>query len=276
MATKEQIKEDLQTAAEYDENSPPIEELDSAITGLNSEVEEVQTETKVTTAEPVTEELEDHPAGGWIDGYPSTEEALGEITDATYLNESPEVVGYSSLEQQEVIYDFVASNFDATQESILDFGCGRGDFLRHLEGLYQSEIKYHGVDNNKILINVAKELSPTGTFTGTDWFKLDGNYASDWVVNIQSSIIPYEPKGAEFDSFQSIKNIISKMLELADTGIVITLLSTNASDVYDESYMTHDPVEVLDWALHEYGALGGNVRLDHSIADSLFTLTIFK
>ena len=66
------------------------------------------------------------------------------------------------------------------------------------------------------------------------------------------------------------------MMELADTGIVISLLSLNTSEAYDEGYLAYDPIEVLDWALNEFGQLGGNVRLDHSIADSMFTLTIYK
>ena len=107
-------------------------------------------------------------------------------------------------------------------------------------------------------------------------FKLDGNYASDWVINIGALSIMYEPAGADFTQMDALKNTVNKMLELADTGIVITLLSANAQDVFDEQYLAYDPVEVLDWALNEYGQLGGNVRLDHSIADSLFTLTIYK
>ena len=66
------------------------------------------------------------------------------------------------------------------------------------------------------------------------------------------------------------------MLELADQGIVISLLSTLAPDIYDENYLVYDPIETLDWALNEYGAIGGNVKLDHSMADAVFTLTIYK
>jgi len=210
-----------------------------------------------------------------IDGQPITNEAFSEL-DSTYLKSDPQVVGYRSLEEQEVVYDFISSNFDCTQESILDIGCGRGDFLRHVQNLYQTDIKYHGVDMNKILISTAKELSPDGEFTGTNLFKLDGNYAADWVINIGGLSIMYEPAGPDFDIMEGLKNTVTKMMELADTGIVVSLLSMNTSEDYDDSYMVYDPVEVLDWALNEYGQLGGNVRLDHSIADSIFTLTIYK
>ena len=49
-----------------------------------------------------------------------------------------------------------------------------------------------------------------------------------------------------------------------------------STEDYDENFLVYDPIEVLDWALNEYGQLGGNVRLDHSMSDSLFTLTIYK
>ena len=125
-------------------------------------------------------------------------------------------------------------------------------------------------------IDIAKQLSPDKTFTNTNWFSLDGNYAADWVLNIHSSTILYEPEGKDFDQVQALRNIISKMLELADVGIVITLLSANSADAYDESFLVYDPVETLDWALNEYGSNGGNVKLDHSISDAVFLLTIYK
>ena len=193
-----------------------------------------------------------------------------------YIKTAPQVVGYQSVEQQEVLYDFVLSNFDPTTESVLDLGCGRGDLSRYTEDVYQSAMKYHGIDMNKQLIDVAKEMSPDKTFTNTNWFNLDGNYAADWVLNINSTTILYEPEGNDFDEVQALRNTINKMMELADTGIVISLLSTLAADAYDESFLVYDPIETLDWALNEFGANGGNVKIDHSISDAVFLLTIYK
>jgi len=215
---------------------------------------------------PTTEEVT-------VDETPQEEE---EDFDPAYLRTEPQVVGYQSTEQQEVLYDFILSNFDPTRESVLDFGCGRGDFLRYTEEAYQHVLKYQGVDMNKQLIDVAKELSPDNNFTSTNWFSLDGNYAADWVLNINSTTILYEPEGPDFDQVQALRNTVNKMMELADIGIVISLLSTVAQDAYDESFLTYDPIETLDWALNEFGAQGGNVKLDHSISDAVFILTIYK
>ena len=46
-----------------------------------------------------------------------------------------------------------------------DIGCGRGDFLRHIREIYQTDIKYHGVDMNKVLIGVASKLDATKSYT---------------------------------------------------------------------------------------------------------------
>ena len=220
-------------------------------------------------------EVAPEPQEGFVDNFPITEEALGEYDD-TYLKTEPQVVGYRSIQEQEIMYDFIASNFDASQESILDIGCGRGDFLRHIETIYQSDIDYHGVDMNKVLIGTGQELSPNAKFTATNLFKLDGNYAKDWVINIGGLSVMYEPAGKDFNNMEALKNTINKMMELADAGIVISLLSMVSTEDYDENFLVYDPIEVLDWALNEYGQLGGNVRLDHSMSDSLFTLTIYK
>jgi len=250
---------DLQVEA-YNENYPPTEEP------TNEEVFEQQIQSR--------EESED--AADNIDAVPEPLEDQEEDINPDYIKTDPQVVGYHSLEEQEILYDFILSNFDPTTESVLDLGCGRGDFLRYVEEAYQSTLKYHGVDMNKQLIDVAKELSPDNTFTATNWFSLDGNYAADWVVNINSTTILYEPEGEDFDQTQALRNTVTKMMELADVGIVISLLSTVAADAYDESFLTFDPIETLDWALNEYGAQGGNVKIDHSISDAVFILTIYK
>jgi len=243
---------DLQVEA-YNENNPSPHDLD------------------VQSREEVEAAAEN------IDSVPDPEEVKEEENlDPNYLQTSPEVVGYNSIEEQEILYDFILSNFNPTTESVLDLGCGRGDFARYTENTYQTDFKYHGIDMNKQLIDVAKQLSPDTTFTNTNWFSLDGNYASDWVLNINSTTIQYEPEGKEFDSVKALRNTVIKMMELADTGIVISLLSTLAAGAYDESYLVYDPIETLDWALNEYGQHGGNVKIDHSMSDAVFILTIYK
>jgi len=252
-------EKDLQVEA-YNENNPPIEEA------TNEEVFEQQIQARE----------ESEAAADNIDSVPEPLEEQEEDIDPDYLKNDPQVVGYNTAEEQDILYDFILSNFDPTTESVLDLGCGRGDFLRYVEEAYQHKLKYHGIDMNKQLIDVAKELSPDNKFTNTNWFSLDGNYAADWVLNIQSTTILYEPEGDDFDQTQALRNTVNKMMELADTGIVISLLSTVAIGAYDESFLTFDPIETLDWALNEYGAQGGNVKLDHSISDAVFILTIYK
>ena len=238
---------------------------------------------------PLQEEIDDIPEDYKIkedqlmlDGDDELDQVKGDDTlprtedDPAYLQTSPQVVGYNSTEEQGIIYDYVLSNLNPISDTILDLGCARGDFYRHVQDVYEVDPSYHGVDINQPLIGVAKELSPGTKFTCVNWFDLDGNYAADWVINIQSSTILYEPVKEDFDPVLGLRNTIIKMLELADVGIVISLLSTLAPDAYDGDYLVYDPIETLDWALNEYGQGGGNVKLDHSMTDAIFTLTIYK
>tara|TARA_R110000851_G_scaffold126456_1_gene257939 strand:+ start:110 stop:862 length:753 start_codon:yes stop_codon:yes gene_type:complete len=245
----------------------------------NKPIKDEVLETPILEQEPVDDvaydEITNPGVDQDIDDTPNQEEDAV-MDDPTYLRTDPKVVGYDTIDQQEIMYDYILSNFNPVTDSILDLGCGRGDFLRHIEEAYQVEVNYKGVDMNPQLIEVAQELSPTATFTESNWFNLDGNYSADWVVNIQSSTLLYEDPGEDFDPTKGLRNTITKMLELADQGIVISLLSTLAPDIYDENYLVYDPIETLDWALNEYGAIGGNVKLDHSMADAVFTLTIYK
>ena len=71
--------------------------------------------------------------------------------DTDYLEYSSEAVGYPNREEQWNTYRTVVG-FIPEGESILDFGCARGDFERFYQTEYQQKLDYVGVDMNKQLI----------------------------------------------------------------------------------------------------------------------------
>lgn len=104
----------------------------------------------------------------------NTSPTLVEIPD--YLINDPQVMGYPDAEMQDSIYEFVATHIRNQQEylvmqdeidsydycSLLDLGCGRGDFLPFVNSYLENSDwcklgGYLGIDNNEIYIDIANQ-----------------------------------------------------------------------------------------------------------------------
>lgn len=188
--------------------------------------------------------------------------------DAGYLQYSAEVVGYENRENQWNAYRTVMSYTDT--DSILDFGCGRGDLATFLQSEFPDAVyQYTGVDVNEHLINAGKEIYPEVNLIRSDWFDLDSNLKADWVVNIGSCNLRYDADVVN-DDFEFTKKSLQCMYEHCDKGIV-TMFTSKFAKV-DDGLINHDPGDILNWAQENFG----NVAIDHSIGDDVFILIIYK
>jgi len=63
---------------------------------------------------------------------------------------------------------------------VLDLGCGNGRFYEFLEKNTEERFEYTGIDNNKELLNIAKEKYPKGKFENIDILenieRIEGTY----------------------------------------------------------------------------------------------------
>ena len=92
-----------------------------------------------------------------LDVIDSDVDEINESFDEEYLEYSAEAVGYENREQQWDTYR-VISNYIEEGDSVLDFGCARGDFEKFYEQEYQSDIDYIGVDMNQQLIEAGRKV----------------------------------------------------------------------------------------------------------------------
>lgn len=72
-----------------------------------------------------------------------------------YLFTDPEVVGYPDEEMQSRIYDWVLDDI-RNKSSIMDYGCGRGDFYGHAR-MNGYSLDYTGFDNRQVMVDVGKK-----------------------------------------------------------------------------------------------------------------------
>jgi len=200
-------------------------------------------------------------------------ENVADDDDPDYLKNSPEVVGFDDKEQQVDMYD-IATEIIEPGESVLDFGCGRGDLSEFLYRRDGEVPNYKGVDINEQLINAGLEkYAPDVNLECKDWNSLEDQV--NWCVNVGSLCTRYD--GSAKDDFTLVTETLDKMMNLCTMGSVLVLFSSYMpKEVQEEEFLITDPMKVFDYAMKKYGQDTGNVLIDHSYSDSAYKITILR
>jgi len=231
-----------------------------------------KTKTKEVT-EPVQADILPSGLEGLKEFMPTQEERdeLNEQSDSDpdYLEYSSEAVGFENREQQWETYRIIA-NYIGKEDSVLDFGCARGDFDRFFNSEFDVPLNYIGVDMNQQLINAGmKVYNGEVELLCNDWFNLDKNVKQDWAVNIGSSNLRYDADTSR-DDMTYLQDTIKSMMQHCEKGSIVLLASMIGGT--DDGLINWDPGEVLNWAQKEFGL----VALDHTFSNDIFTLIIYK
>ena len=203
-----------------------------------------------------------------------TEEERAEMDNLTeddpeYLEYSAEAVGYENRQNQWDTYRIVSGYFE-DGDSILDFGCGRGDFERFFNTEFQQELEYTGIDFNQQLIDAGKKAYKGEVeLICKDWFKIDRDLSADWCMNVNSSNLRYDADTTRSDEIY-LKDSITKMMQHCTKGSII-LLSSDLTDA-DDGLINFNPGDLLNWAQKEFKS----VAVDHSFATGVFAIVIYK
>ena len=214
---------------------------------------------------PTTTSIDDLLAQELTNELPEMQPDLG------YIQYAPEMVGYDTRERQWAAYRIIASVIE-DGASILDVGCGRGDFKVFYAQETQQEyeaIDYTGIDLNSVLIDAGKEIYPGIDIRQCDWMNIPASLKKDWVININSLNLRYDGDIIS-NNWEYFTKTISSMYNQADRGIVV-MLASDISEMQDE-LINWSPGEVLNWCQKTFGT----VAVDHTYSNDLFTLIIYK
>ena len=153
---------------------------------------------------------------------------------------------------------------------MIDFGCGRGDYLAfHTQEYGRDLIDYYGVDLNQPLVEAGKEVNPDFNIEAKDWFDVDNaNEGYDWCININSSNLRYDATMKE--DIEYLHESIRKMYDCAKQGVVVLMTSMHAG--VDDEFINWNPGDLLNWATEEFGG----ASIDHSLSKETFSLIIYK
>jgi len=186
-----------------------------------------------------------------------------------YLQFAAEAVGYANRQDQWAVYRTI-SNYFTSNDSILDFGAGRGDFERFYQTEFRTDLDYIGIDMNQQLVDASKiAYNDEVDIRCLNWFELPKDVICDYSINIISNNLRYDADTTR-DDITYLKDTIKSMMEHCTKGSVL-LLSSDSPEIED-GLINWNAGDIFNWAQKEFG----NVALDHSFSKDLFTLIIYK
>lgn len=182
---------------------------------------------------------------------------------------SEKAVGWSSRQQQELRFLKIIEQININKtDSILDLGCGFGDFLYtlHSENVVYDDKNYTGIDISKKMLDLAIARNVDAKFLCGNFMSY--NFASmkfDHIIC--SGALNYSKK----DPIEYIEKFISKFTQLCDKSLSFNLITSNV-DYKDPLLEYYDSVEILK-------IIQKNVKkfkIDCSYNLHEFTCTLFK
>ncbi len=174
-------------------------------------------------------------------------------------------VAWGSKESQQKRFEILSQIGDLEGRSLLDVGCGLGDFYGWLRNKY-SDVHYTGIDITSSMINMALNNYPEIKFKVQNILELKKiQSAYDYVFT--SGIFNRRiPRHKHF-----VMNMIVRMFELCRKGIAFNIMSTRA-DFMEEGEYYADPAKMLDFCL----SISRKAALRHDYMPHDFTVYLYK
>ncbi len=156
--------------------------------------------------------------------------------------------------------------------TLLDIGCGLGDYVPFLEQEGYNRVDYNGIDIIPAMIVNAKRKFPGRHFFVRDFMDIGFRLTFDYLVCSGGlNIITYD---SEEKHIQYIKRFIKKMYLLTRRGFAFNLLSSKGGDylIPDRRFFLADP-EYFHSFCH---TLDERAEIDHSCYEFCFTISMIK
>jgi SAM-dependent methyltransferase len=156
--------------------------------------------------------------------------------------------------------------------TLLDAGCGLGDFMLYLNHHGYSKIIYHGIDIIPEMILSAQEKYPGSDFKVADFSDSSFKTEYDYIVCSGAMNILAARNRAGHEKF--IQDFIRKMYSLSRIGCAFNLLTQEGKDFFpeDEIFYYADRLKVYRFC----SGLSAGVSMDYQEHDYTFTIIMHK
>ncbi len=153
---------------------------------------------------------------------------------------------------------------DLSNRTVLDYGCGKGDFYNFLKQRGIS-VRYTGVDINKNLITLAKKKYPECTFSVMciDEEPLEGLFDYIFICGVFNLRVP----GVQ----QDLRDAMLKLFKHCRKGLALNALSSHTPVKAPELNYT-SPGDIVKFSIEN---LSPSVVLHHDRLENDFTLFVY-
>lgn len=189
-----------------------------------------------------------------------------------YMLNDPQWVGYPDKAMQEAVYQnaaFGALGSDVV--SVLDVGCGRGDFGDYIKNAINPEIEYFGIDANQHMINAGKKKYPDlrldNQIFDIKQFQTEGR-KYDWIFHVTNLTVDYGFMG-DANQYDYLDALVRKSINESNIGSVYILLNDGQRT---DNYLHWNIGSVSQMLLF----MGVRFAIDNTDFQNMFKLIIFN
>ncbi len=181
-------------------------------------------------------------------------------------------LGWKSIPQQLVRFEALSQIADLNKKTVLDVGCGFGDFYDFIVRKNINTKFYKGIDLSKKMITEAEKIhidSKNAKFEVCDLLKkyVDETLSERFDYIVASGIFSFPIK----DNTNFLKLMLQKMFKICFLGVAVNM-PTAYVDYRDENLHYFVPEEVFSFCK----SLTRRVTLRHDYMPYEFTLYLYK
>ncbi len=181
---------------------------------------------------------------------------------AEYGANDPRSVHWVDKYRQLIRYEVLLHIAAIDNKSILDVGCGLGDFYKFLIKK-KIHVEYTGIDIIPEFITIAHNKYPEGVFIQKDIFSMETTY--DYIF--ASGVMSFKVENNKEFYFGMIK----KLYEMAQCGVAFNMLN-NADHIDNETYAAYSPKEIADFC----NSFCAHVEIIADYMPQNFTVFLYK
>ena len=148
------------------------------------------------------------------------------------LDKSFLTVGWGSKKTQKIRFENIYKYFDKNNFSVLDVGCGLGDFYLFLKKK-KNKFRYTGIDINETFIKKCKRKYKNVNFINSHFLRYKIKTKPDYIIISGALNLPMD------NYLILLKKIILKMHKNSKEKSIFNLLSSSSKKIYQFNAYTN-------------------------------------
>ena len=179
---------------------------------------------------------------------------------------SPKSLAYGREKSQKIKFNMVTEVGIEDNCSVLDVGCGFGDYFNYLKQQGIKNVKYCGIDISNKIVDFAKEKNSLANVIQGNVLDLSDDEKYDYVISLGFNCVKTGT------NWETLTQVLDKMWKLSKKGIAYNAVSTFSETSPRKIYFV-SPAKVIDYIMTN---LTYKVVFRHDYMPHDFTIFAYK